>query len=32
LGAPPVLDLAAVLALDNAARDAATRLTAAKAA
>jgi 1-deoxy-D-xylulose-5-phosphate reductoisomerase len=32
LGAPPVMDLAAVLALDNAARDAATRLTAAKAA
>jgi 1-deoxy-D-xylulose-5-phosphate reductoisomerase len=32
LGAPPVLDLAAVLALDNAAREAATRLTAAKAA
>ncbi len=32
LGAPPVLDLAAVLALDNAARNAATRLTAAKAA
>jgi 1-deoxy-D-xylulose-5-phosphate reductoisomerase len=32
LGAPPVLDLAAVLALDNAARDVATRLTAAKAA
>jgi len=32
LGAPPVLDLAAVLALDNTARDAATRLTAAKAA
>jgi 1-deoxy-D-xylulose-5-phosphate reductoisomerase len=32
LGAPPVLDLASVLALDNAARDAATRLTAAKAA
>jgi 1-deoxy-D-xylulose-5-phosphate reductoisomerase len=31
-GAPPVLDLASVLALDNAARDAATRLTAAKAA
>jgi len=32
LGAPPVQDLAAVLALDNAAREAANRLTAAKAA
>jgi 1-deoxy-D-xylulose-5-phosphate reductoisomerase len=32
LGGPPVLDLAAVLALDNAAREAATRLTSAKAA
>jgi 1-deoxy-D-xylulose-5-phosphate reductoisomerase len=32
LGAPPTGDLAAVLALDNAARDAATRLTAAEAA
>ena len=31
-GAPPASDLAAVLALDNAARDAATRLTAAEAA